>query len=132
MPIPEIEEFARILVEQVRDAAIRGVDRRLRPDTADPVALRWKKTVDTRQLESIVRMVLPDIVDNTLFYLLRAIDQEMLRLSFTGSSGKAVSLTDDGLGELGGSYMGSPGWRAAYSRERFVDDLSDLGLPDMK
>jgi hypothetical protein len=37
-----------------------------------------------------------------------------------------VELTEDGLGELAGWYMGSGGWRAMFSRERFVDDFADL------
>jgi hypothetical protein len=127
MPIPEIEEFARILTKEVRDAAIRSTDRSLRVDAPDPVAKRWKAAAGDRNLESIASMVAPDIVDDTIFHLLRAIDQELLQLSFTASNGKTVNLSKEGLGELGGWYMGSPGWRAKYSTERFVDDLADLG-----
>jgi hypothetical protein len=39
---------------------------------------------------------------------------------------KQPPVTCDGLGELTGSYMGSGGWLAAHSKERFVDDLADL------
>ena len=128
MPSPEIEEFARILIREVRDAAIQSTDRSLRADAPDPVAKRWKEwpREHTVNLESVVTMVAADIVDDTIFHLLRAIDQELLQLSFTASNGKTVNLTKDGLGELGGWYMGSPGWRAAYAKERFVDDLADL------
>jgi len=65
-------------------------------------------------------------VDETLFYLLQAIDQGVLRLSYTDESGQVVDLTEAGLGELSGWYMGSGGWRARYSQERFVDDFGDL------
>jgi hypothetical protein len=37
-----------------------------------------------------------------------------------------VDLSRDGLGELAGWYGGSGGWRALYSQDRFVDDVSDL------
>src|SRR5689334_3133986 len=122
MPSSEIEEFAKVLVQQVRDAAIRSTDRRLQENSADPVATRWRKTSPDRSLESIVGMVAPDIVDDTIFFLLRAIDQELLRVSFTASNGTTINLPQDGFGELGGWYMGSPGWRAEFSGERFVDD----------
>jgi hypothetical protein len=58
--------------------------------------------------------------------LLQAIDQGLLRLSFTSANGEIVDLAEEGLGELSGWYMGSGGWRASYSHERFVDDFSDL------
>jgi hypothetical protein len=62
-----------------------------------------------------------------VFYLLNAIDQELLHLKFVSSSGKEIDLVEDGLGELSGWYMGSEGWRAMRSKERFVDDCADLG-----
>ena len=71
-------------------------------------------------------MVIPDTVDETVFHLLRAIDQGLLKLSFTAANGKKVDLPTDGLGELAGWYMGSGGWRSLHSKERFVDDFSDL------
>ena len=70
--------------------------------------------------------MIPDAVDETVFSLLRAIDQGLLRMKFVGSSGREVDLTEEGLGELSGWYMGSGGWRARYSKERFVDDFADL------
>src|SRR5260370_40171129 len=126
MPNPEIEEFARILVQQVRDAAIQSSDRALRTDAMYPVAKRWKATARDGNPGSMASVVIPDTVDETVFHLLRAIDQGILKLSFTASNGKKVELPTDGLGELAGWYMGSGGWRALYSEERFVDDFSGL------
>jgi hypothetical protein len=126
MPNAEIEEFAKKLVQQVRDAAIKSCDGALRPNAAYPVAKRWKGTARDGGLESIVGVVVPDTVDETVFHLLRAIDQGLLKLSFTAANGKKVDLPTDGLGELAGWYMGSGGWRSLYSQERFVDDFSDL------
>ncbi|HKS36164.1 MAG TPA: hypothetical protein VJW76_03170 [Verrucomicrobiae bacterium] len=126
MPSPEIEEFAKILVQQVRDAAIQSSDRNLRPDVHHVIAKRWKEAGHRGNVQSIASVLIPDIVDDTVFHLLRAIDQELLQLSFTASNGKVVNLPADGLGELSGWYMGSGGWRALYSAERFVDDFSDL------
>ena len=126
MPKPEIEEFAKILVQQVRDAAVRSSDQQLRPDVENVVAKRWKDAGRDGNLDSIAKVLIPDIVDDTVFYLLQAIDQGLLRLSFTASNGNTVNLPEDGLGELGGWYMASGGWRAMHSQERFVDDFSDL------
>ena len=70
--------------------------------------------------------MIPDCVDETVFALLQAIDQGLLRITFTGANGEKIDLTEEGLGELSGWYMGSGGWRKMYSKERFNDDCSDL------
>lgn len=119
----EIEEFAKMLIEKVRDAAIQSNDRTLTEEHV--VAKRWKDTA-AGPPEAFAKVLIPDIVDDTMFYLLRAIDDGLLRLSFTASDGKTVDLSTEGLGELAGLYMGSGGWRAQYAKERFVDDFSDL------
>ena len=126
MPSPEIEEFAKLLVQQVRDVAIRDCDVALRPNAAGPVFKRWKEAAQNGNLESIVRIVVPDTVDDTVFHLLDAIDNGLLNLSFTAPNGKKVDLSTDGLGELAGWYIGTGGWRALYSQERFIDDFADL------
>ena len=126
MSSPQIEEFSRKLIEYVRDAAIRNCDTRLHPDARDPVAKRWRDAKSKGSPETLARVMIPDVVDSTLAQLCRAIDQELLQLSFTASDGKRTNLPADGGGELCGWYMGSDGWRAKYSKERFVDDFSDL------
>jgi hypothetical protein len=117
MPRPEIEEFARILVRQVRDAAIRSNDVSLGPQFTDAIAKRWRESARTGQLEPIAKTVIPDVVDSTIFYLLHAIDDGVLQLSFTDPNGQTVNLTKQGLSELGGWYMGE--WREKFTKERF-------------
>jgi len=73
-----------------------------------------------------LKTVVPDVVDEAVFSLLRAIDEGALRLKFMSSSGREVDLTEEGLGELAGWYMGSGGWRAMFSEERYVDDCANL------
>lgn len=124
MPSQEIEEFARLLVEHVRDEAVQSSDRRLRADARHPVATAWREAARDGDLKSVADVLIPDVVDDTVFYLLRAIDQGILRISFTASNGKLVDLPSEGLGELGGWFMGSPGWRAKFAKERFEDYLS--------
>lgn len=124
MPTPEIEEFAKTLVQQVRDAAIRNCDALLQPQAGSRAAHRWKG-LDAES--SDLRLVIPDAVDEAVFSVLQSIDQGLLRLKYVSSSGREVDLTEEGQGELSGWYMGSGGWRAMYSAERFVDDFADLG-----
>lgn len=123
MPGPEIEEFAKTLVRQVRDASVRNCDGLLQPQAGSPVARRWKGLAAS---PSDLATVVPDAVDEVMFSLLQAIDQGALRLKFVSSSGREIDLTEEGLGELSGWYMSSGGWRAMFSEERFVDDFADL------
>lgn len=121
----EIEEFARILVKEVRDRAIQSCDRQRKQDAASPAAERWKAAANTGDLGTVADLLISDCVDETVFYLLQAIDQGVLRVSFKSSNGVTVDLGAEGAGELSGWYMSSGGWRA-YSAERFVDDFADL------
>ncbi len=125
MPSAEIEEFAKILVQKVRDSAIRSSDLILRPDVQHAIAKRWREAAGNGVPETFAKMIIPDIVDETMFYLLQAIDQGLLQLSFKASNGKVVDLTNDGLGELAGWYAGR-GWRHRYAEERFADNFPDL------
>lgn len=124
---PEIEEFAKTLAEHVRDAAIQECDMLLRPDGQSPVAKRWRAAAKSGRPEVLAKEAIPDIVDQTLFYLLHAIDEGFLRLAYTAKNGRAVSLNDENLDGLAGWWGGgAQGWITKYSNERFVDDLSDL------
>jgi len=126
MPNHEIEEFARNLVQKVRDLTIQECDRSLHPNANHAIAERWRDAARVGNGEYFARLLIPDIVDSVLTHFCRAIDEEHLRLSYTASNGKVVNLPVDGLAELAGWYIGSDGWRAKYSKERFVDDFSDL------
>jgi hypothetical protein len=117
----EIEEFAKILVEWVRDAAIRSNDSVFAGRHA--IAKRWKEAAASSSPEEFAKVLIPDIVDSTIAHLLGAIDQEVLRLSFTAANGKSVDLATatDGLSGLYGAE-----WCEEYTKERFIDDLADL------
>jgi len=120
MTTPEIEEFAKIVVESIRDTAIQSNDRRLTSNHA--IAKRWREAAESGSAEVFAKTLIPDIVDDALFYLLRAIDDGLLKLSFTASTGETVDLSSEGLSELAGWYIGNNGWRAKFAKERFVED----------
>jgi hypothetical protein len=124
MPRPEIEQFVKILVREVRDAAIRSNDLRLRPDVTHAIAKRWRESAQAGQLEPIAKTLIPDVVDDTIFYLLHAIDEGLLQLSFTDSNGQTVNLNKEGHGELGGWFAGE--WCKKYTKERFIHDFTHL------
>ena len=122
----EIDEFAKLLVEQVRDRAIRTYDRTIGNGPKTAMANRWHAAAKSGRPEDLARAVIPDIVDTTISQLLGAIDQELLHLSYIASTGRSVDLSVEGRGELSGSYKGPHGWIAQFSKERYVDDFSHL------
>ena len=116
----QIKEFAELLVREVRDPAIRGCDMNRSPTAMSVTAKRWRKAgidVCGRAADAII----PDCVDATLFFLLDAIDQGVIKLQFVSESGCIVDLTQEGLSELAGWYIGIDGFRKMYSQERSVD-----------
>jgi hypothetical protein len=126
MASPEVDEFAKLLITHVRDMAVAGCDMSLRTDSNDAMAERWREKMRTGKVGALASEMIPDCVDDTLFYLLNAIDQGLLRMSFTTRAGKTVDLTEVGESEMSGWYMATNGWRSAYSKERFNDDFADL------
>ncbi len=121
MPTPEIEEFARILVRQVRDKAIKDCALHLDPKAQGESAKRWRGLAGDQHGIDVARSLAPECVDEAIFYLLYAIDDGLLQLSFRASNGRVVDLTSEGLGELAGSYIGPDGWCDHYSKERLVE-----------
>jgi hypothetical protein len=116
----EIEEFARKLVQAVRDRGVQGSDLKMRPGSRTVTARRWQAAGATDP-EGAPKVVVPDAVDETVFALLTAIDQGVLRLQYVTDDGKVVDLSEEGLGELGGWYLGPDGWRHRYSEQRFFE-----------
>jgi hypothetical protein len=119
MPSPEVEEFAELLVKYVRDLSIQSNDAVLNGNHI--LAKRWRNAGYFGSVKSIAKVLIPDIVDDTIFYLLHAIDDGGLQISFKASNGKVVNLTEDGLSELAGWYVGSDSFRERFSKERFTD-----------
>lgn len=108
MPTSEIEQFLTILVREVRDNAIEDSDGAVNGPRVKALA---------EAHGSLSHVLIPDCVDATLFFLLRAIDEGTLRIAFIAEDGKTVNLNEAGLGELAGWYAGE--WRETHSKERF-------------
>ena len=122
MSCQEVEEFGRVLVREVRDAAIQDCDMARRPTAMGAMAKRWRELAKTSPVKPVAEMLIPDIVDRTLCALLRALDDGKLPLSFTTANGKKVDFAEEGLGELVGWYLGD--WRFDFSSERGIDDAA--------
>lgn len=120
MPSKEIEEFARKLVQAVRDRGVQASDMKMHPRAKTVTARRWQAAGATDP-DGPPKVVVPDAVDETVFALLTAIDQGVLRLQYVTDEGKVIDLSHEGLGELGGWYLGPDGWRDQYSEQRFFE-----------
>jgi hypothetical protein len=119
---PALEEFANVLIEHVRDRAIQNADMLLRGEAQGPTARRWQSAGVQDAKGFVSEIAIPDVVDDTIFFILNAIDQESLHLVFVQRNGQKFDLTEDGLGELGGWFMGE--WRSR-SKERFANDFAN-------
>lgn len=121
----EIVEFAKILVQDVRDKAIKNCDIRLRSNNVkSPSTKRWLDAKRTGNLDEFGQTLIPDCVDETIFYLLEAIDAGVLNITLNIPTEEGINLTTDGSGELSGWYSGQ--WISEYSNERFVDDFPNI------
>jgi hypothetical protein len=125
---PAIEAFGRALVRLVRDEAVRSGDRALAGSGASPRTRAWREAVVDRGCADAVHRVIPDIVDLTLFHLLEAVDNGRLSLSYRSGEAEPVDLTDAGLGELAGWFLGMDGWREQFSDERYESYSAGLRL----
>ena len=109
---PEFNEFAKQMVELVRDRAIRE-------SSIDPSDSAKAEGLDAEGVHGF-DVVIQDVVDVTIFSFLQAIDDGALRLEYITEGGFSLSLGEEGLGELSGYYMAD--WRAAFSTEAVSDD----------
>ncbi len=129
MADPELERFAERLMQRVRDDAIAAVDRLAAGEVVGPHGERWRMTAADESARRLVHDVIPEIVDQVLFELLTAIDNDELQLAWRQQDGSFVPLEELGMSELAGWLMGgSDGWRARFSAQRFFDPFADLEL----
>ncbi len=123
MSIEERNEFAKLLVQNIRDMAIKSCDVQLYANNMrSPSAKRWRDAKDSGNTDKFAEMVIADTVDDTIFYLLLAVDEGLLNISYNTDDGKKVNVDGDIIGELGGWYVGE--WRTEHSTQRYFGDIT--------
>jgi hypothetical protein len=131
MPHPAIHEFGKALIRHVRDEAIRACDQDLLPTARSRQALRWRESAAGTGRPA-PEMLVADCVDRALAQLMFAVDLGTIRILVPDGNGGQIDLTEEGLGELCGWYMGVDGWRGWHSKERLFDDVADLAANPTK
>lgn len=122
----ELDRFGKTLVSLVRDKAIASCDNLIQGKTLGPYGGRWKAAIQNRGIQEALAELMPDVVDQVIFCLLDAIDNEQFAFLWRTSDGRIQNFDDLGKGEIAGWFMGSPGWRHKFSSQRFFDPFADL------
>lgn len=113
----QIDEFAKFLIQRIRDNAIKSCDTQLYSDNLNsPTTKRWQKARESGNIDKFAETIIADCIDDAIFYFLLAIDKGAFSLSFRMPNGENVALSDALVGELAGWYIGE--WKEKYSRER--------------
>jgi hypothetical protein len=124
----ELDSFAELLVRHVRDRSIEVCDHHAAGNMRGPSGLRWDDALQLSAGEAIAELI-PDIVDEVVFELLNAIDNDVLPLALLGGHTEPTALNDVGLGEMAGWYA-SGEWPRRFSSARWSNLLGDLKLRD--
>ena len=125
----ERERFARLLMGLVRDRAIGECDRLARGSVQGPSGKRWAEVIAQKSPQGALSELIPEIVDQTLFQLLDAIDNGSLPLQWQGDDDSVEPLREIGHSEMAGWLAGGD-WPSEYSSERRHDYFSDLHLAE--
>ncbi len=80
-------------------------------------------------------MVIQDIVDETIFYFLLALEERNMSATFNpafiGADDKPQSIQLEAGDEIGGRYVMHGGWRMKYSSEPVNDNCSDTDFSQL-
>ena len=121
----ELRQFAELLMRLVRDQSIASCDALAAGRMGGAAGKRWRELLADDQARDAVRALIPEIVDEVLFYFVNALDADDLPLAWRREDGSYVDLYELGGSELGGDLMVSDGWRAKYSSQRFFAPGAD-------
>lgn len=126
MSTEERDEFAKLLVHFVRDAAIKSCDVQLHATNFNsPIAKRWREALNSGDSIKFAEMLIADSIDEAIFHLLNSVDEGLFNFLFNSSNGSQLSFSDnDYAGELAGWYSGE--WRFKLSGERAYNNFEDL------
>lgn len=123
----ELRQFAEQLVRLVRDRAIVVCDQLAAGEMRGACGEHWRGVMATASTRSVLAALIPDVVDEVLFELLNASDNNALPLGWRRADGSFVALEELGKGEMAGRLMmGAGGWLGEFSTQRFNDYLADL------
>jgi hypothetical protein len=114
-PPPPGEEFCKVVIQQVRDEAVRLCDALLKPGSRGAVAERWRSS------PNLAAEMIPDVVDITVMLLLKNICEGGLDLTHRIEGGVRIHLVQPGLVE---EYCGENGWRAGLATTHFNPDCT--------
>lgn len=117
----ELQRFAEMLMQLVRDQAIAECDALASGRMGGAIGDRWRRLIADRRTRTAVQELIPDIVDETLFRLLHALDNSDMPFRWRREDGSYVDLYDLGKSEMAGWLVGSDPdcWRARFSKQRW-------------
>jgi hypothetical protein len=122
----DLKKFAEALVREVRDQSIASCDHLVAGHIKGPLGARWKAFTNGDERAALTALV-PDVVDQVIFHLLDAIDNDKLPLGWRRADGTFAALGELGECEMAGRYMmGKGGWLDRFATQRFFDPLADL------
>lgn len=115
--------FGKVLMEEVRDRAIREMDMTLSGHMKGESAQRIRKVLRGFSAEDIeaLKWLLPQVVDATIHHLLWTLETEEtinVTVSIGEETSESLREVSDGLC---GEVYGEDGWIALYSKERHVE-----------
>jgi hypothetical protein len=125
--VTNVESFAEQLMRTVRDRSIVASDHMLSKDM-ETMQKQRRRPLNVDEVKKVMLALVPNIVDQVLFELLHAADNNDIALAWRDDRGGIQQLNELGMGEMAGWFMGSPGWRNMFSSERFNDDSAGLRL----
>ncbi|MBA3940100.1 MAG: hypothetical protein C0520_02695 [Sphingopyxis sp.] len=112
---PEIDEFGKKIIQLVRDPTIMSAEIIRNKFSRSPTRLKLN-SYDEEIVQEILDIVIPKVIDNTIFYTLRAMDGGGLRMIYRSDAGNACDLDEEGMGELAGWLFGDEGWIKTFSQ----------------
>jgi hypothetical protein len=108
---------------RIRDDAIEASDLRALGRFVDSEDDPWAAVAASPEVQRIVAAIIPEVVDQALFELLLAADNDQISLAWRTADSEWVALDELSDGSLQGSFIAF--WREAFSTQRFrgLDDV---------
>lgn len=111
----EIDEFGEKLVRFVRDPVIEAAEVLKNRLSKGPTRQKLN-AYDAATVSAVLDIVVPEMVDDTIFHLMRAIDFGDIRLSYRSDADRDFDLEEIGMQELHGWLFGDESWIHRFSK----------------